>query len=215
LEIQCGAVNTTRLERALRNAEFEPDGERAWRWSAETDAVQTVVKFELLADLDGERAGVTVRFDECENLGAVNLRGTGFASRDIVVQKLRARVGGTMYEVEVNVTGLAGFLLAKTAAAHSRRKAKDWYDLAFVLLHNDAGGPKAAAEAVKDKFSGDLEAIRTALNDLLANFKTADAQGPAAYSQQMLLDHPDMNAKQLTADAILAIEEFHNGLFAK
>ena len=56
LEIQCGAVNTTRLERALSNARVEPDGERAWRWSAETDAVQTVVKFELLADLDGERA---------------------------------------------------------------------------------------------------------------------------------------------------------------
>jgi len=143
LEIECGSVNTARLERALLNAEFEPDGERAWRWTADTDAVQTVVKFELLADLDGQRAGTTIRFDSCESLGAVNLRGTRFASRDILVQKLRSKVGGKMYEVEVNVTGLAGFLLAKTAAAHSRRKSKDWYDIAFVLLHNDQGGVDA------------------------------------------------------------------------
>ena len=34
LEIACGAVNTSRLEQALRNAEFEPDHERIWRWKA-------------------------------------------------------------------------------------------------------------------------------------------------------------------------------------
>ena len=31
LEIACGALNTARLERALRNAEFEPEGNRVWR----------------------------------------------------------------------------------------------------------------------------------------------------------------------------------------
>jgi len=36
--------------------------------------------------------------------------------------------------VEVSVAGIAGVLLAKTAAAYSRRKPKDWYDIAFVLL---------------------------------------------------------------------------------
>lgn len=34
LEIAAGSVNTARLEAALRNAEFEPDAERAWRWSS-------------------------------------------------------------------------------------------------------------------------------------------------------------------------------------
>jgi hypothetical protein len=38
-------------------------------------------------------------------------------------------------QAEINVTGLAGFLLAKMAAAHGRLKAKDWYDIAFVLLN--------------------------------------------------------------------------------
>lgn len=87
-------------------------------------------------------------FNECDNLGAANLRGTGFAARDIEIHELRARLGGTEHVVEVNITGLAGFLLAKAAAAHSRRKPKDWYDIAFVLLHNDDGGLIAAANRV-------------------------------------------------------------------
>ncbi|MGH9111265.1 MAG: hypothetical protein ACRDZN_03050 [Acidimicrobiales bacterium] len=73
------------------------------------------MKFELLADLDDVASGATVAFDGCEQLGAVNLRGTGFASRDVVVRALRARVAGVDHEL--NVAGLAGFLLAKCAAA--------------------------------------------------------------------------------------------------
>src|SRR5207247_11189766 len=97
--------------------------------------------FEVLADLDTAPAESTIQFNECESLGAVNLRGTGFAARDTVIRRLTARIGGVACDVEVNVTGLAGFLLAKSAAALCRRKRKDWYDVAFVLGHNDAGGP--------------------------------------------------------------------------
>ncbi len=52
--------------------------------------------------------------------------------------------------------GLAGFLLAKNAAARSRQRPKDWYDIAFVLLHNDEGGPEAAAHGVLKKFPDEL-----------------------------------------------------------
>ena len=106
----------------------------------------------------------------------------------------------------MNVSGLAGFLLAKAAAAHSRRQ--DWYDVAFVLLHNDAGGPSAAAELVQDRFTDG--AVATALNDLRANFETPDAQGPRAYVQQ--IDHPDLDPATLAADAVLAVGEFHRSL---
>jgi hypothetical protein len=43
---------------------------------------------------------------------------------------LHGRIGGVDHTAEINVTGLAGFLLAKAAAARSRRKPKDWYDIA-------------------------------------------------------------------------------------
>ena len=214
LEIACGAVNTTRLERALRNAGFEPDSERVWRWIADDGGPRAVVKFELLADLDTAPADSVVRFEACERLGAVNLRGTGFAARDVEVRELQARVDGVDHAVELNVAGLAGFLLAKVAAAHGRRLPKDWYDIAFVLLHNDAGGPEAAARAVLQRFAADLAgAPRTALDDLLANFAVPDAQGPTAYVGQMLVDHPELDATTLAADAVLAVEAFHRGLF--
>ena len=157
LEIACGAVNTRRLEEALMNAEFEPDSERVWRWVADGHAPRAVVKFELLADLDDQPAQVTVLFDGCRQLGAVNLRGTGVATRDIVERELRTRIGGVEQRATINVTGLGGYLLAKTAAARSRRKAKDWYDIAYVLMFNDAGGPTAAAAAVRRVLGPDMK----------------------------------------------------------
>ncbi|MGI8810331.1 MAG: hypothetical protein ACR2KK_21275 [Acidimicrobiales bacterium] len=176
---------------------------------------RTVVKFELLADLDTEPAGATVIFDACESLGAVNLRGTGFAARDVVTQELQAHIGGVLHRVELNVTGLAGFLLAKTAAAYSRRQGKDWYDLAFVLLHNDAGGPTAAAAAVRERFGDDVVGSTiVALDDLAANFALPSAQGPEAYASQMLMDHPELNRVTLLADAVVAIGEYHAAVLA-
>ena len=90
LEIACGSVNTKRLERALRNAEFEPEGEYVWRWRAEDFSATAIVRFELLADLDWARAGASVQFEGCDSLGAANLRGTGFASRDLTTRQLKA-----------------------------------------------------------------------------------------------------------------------------
>ena len=78
LEIAGGAVHTARLEQALRNAEFEPDAERVWRWKlTDPSGHRATVKFELLADLDTEPEGATVVFSDCDHLGAANLRGTG------------------------------------------------------------------------------------------------------------------------------------------
>ena len=214
LEIAAGAVNTVRLEHALVNAEFEADPSRVWRWQTETDGHNAVVKFELLADLDGEPAGAVVHFDECDVLGAVNVRGTGFAARDYSSLTLRSRIGGVDYEVGVNVTGIAGFLIGKAAAARSRRAEKDWYDIAFVLLHNDFGGPEYAARVTSERFRQDLVgSMRTALDDLLANFDSPGSQGPQAYASQVLVDHPGADDAQLRADAVLAVRSFYRGLF--
>ena len=108
LEIAAGATNMARLEQALGNAEFTPDPQRIWRWQTDVDGQKAVVKFELLADLDYAPGGSVVSFDEFEELGAVNLRGTGFAARDFSPRAMRARIGGISYHVDVNVTGLAG-----------------------------------------------------------------------------------------------------------
>ncbi|MGH9090959.1 MAG: hypothetical protein ACRDZR_06205 [Acidimicrobiales bacterium] len=214
LEIAAGAVHGARLERALRNAEFEPDTARMWRWTADGPTPRVVVKFELLADLADQPAEAIVTFDGADRLGAVNLRGTGFAARDVEVRTLRVRQQGEVQTAEVNVTGLAGYLLAKTAAARSRRLPKDWYDVAYVLIHNDEGGPEAAAATVRARFGDELVGeVRTTLDDLLANFADPDAQGPSAYRSQVTLDHPDLDGATAAADAVVAVESFHRALF--
>ena len=212
LEIACGAVNTARLERALRASGFTPEDARIWRWVADDTIAAPVVKFELLADLQDQPAEATISFDACENLGAVNLRGTGFAARDIEIRELSVRDGDVTHTAEVNVSGLAGFLLAKTAAAFSRCKTKDWYDIAFVLLHNDAGGTAAAVALVEERFIGEIAALQTALDDLEANFQNLAAQGSRAYVTQMRIDHPELDSETLAADAVVAVGEFCQGV---
>ncbi len=54
LEIQGGSLNAARLEGALREAGFIPDGERVWRWRDQV-APAMVVKVEFLAHLEDAR----------------------------------------------------------------------------------------------------------------------------------------------------------------
>jgi hypothetical protein len=209
LEIAGGSVHTARLEQALLNTGFEPDDERVWRWElTDPDGVRATVKFELLADLDDEPNNATVEFTGCVHLGAANLRGTGYAARDIVIQTIRANDHGTRREAEINVTGLAGFLLAKVAAAYGRRKEKDWYDVAFVLLHNDHGDATAAAERVLEVFGPLRGEMRTQLQDLRANFADTSAQGSLAYAKQFIENHPDEDAVTVATDGQLAVAAF-------
>lgn len=208
LEIASGSVQTRRLEIGLLNAEFQPDGERIWRWKADGAELGAVIEFEPLADLEDQASGARIVFEGCMFLGAANLRGTGFAARDIEVRTLTAQTGGVRHVAEVNVTGLARCLLAKCAAAYSRRRGKDGYDIAFVLLHNDQGGPEPAARRVLDLFRDDLGTLRTALGDLQANFVDPRSRGPEAYADQVLVDHPDLDVGTLRADSVVAVGTF-------
>lgn len=212
LEIATGSVNAARLEQALRDAEFKPDPDRIWRWQVRDWSPPAIIKFELLADLPDERSNAIIQFKEAARLGAANLRGTGFASRDVEVQRLSTVHAGIPMRAELNVTGLAGFLVAKTMAVFSRRQPKDWYDIAFVLLYNDSGGPEAAADAVLSRFSDDLDAIQPAIADLGGNFADPSAQGPEAYASQITLDHPDVLPVTARADAVAAVDAFIEGL---
>lgn len=218
LEIAGGATNTANLERALANAEFQPDQERVWRWAMIQEGVRAEVKFELLADLDDHPSQAIISFDDCQNLGAVNLRGTGFASRDIESRTITAKDGGVWREVEINVTGIAGFLLAKTAAAYGRHKPKDWYDIAFVLLHNDAGGPDVAIDRTIELFGDDLRGeVLSGIRDVAAYFDGPGAAGAQAYAQQIVADHPDnedLDLGRAAADATLAVGRFCDRLLA-
>jgi hypothetical protein len=208
LEISSGAVHAARLENALRAAGFQPDDQHVWRWRSVIGSEAAVVKFELLADLATKPAEAIIRFSGCQNLGAVNLRGTGNAARDSEVRILTVVDNGVPRQAEVNVAGIGGFLLAKAAAAHSRRKPKDWYDIAFVLLHNDQGDARYAAERIRIVFGPAVTSLNSALADLKANFGDSAAQGTTAYVNQITLDHPDTDPAIAAADSQLAVQAF-------
>ena len=212
LEIQAGARNAARLERALLTAQFKPSSQYVWRWQ-DRSVPRAVVKIEFLADLSTERAEATVIFTGSDALGAVNLRGTGFAARDWRSHTLAADIDGQTATVEVRVATLPAYLLAKTHAAYGRRLEKDWYDIAYVVLHNDAGGPAAAAVRVQDVFAADLVGQEaTALTELAANFSAADAQGSQAYAMTMQGLHRNLDADVLANDAVAGITAFVGGL---
>ncbi len=147
-----------------------------------------------------------MRFDDCDALGATNLRGTGFASKDVSERAITATDGGVQRTAVIDVAGLGGFLMAKTAAAYGRHKSKDWYDLAYVLINNDAN--VAGEDAVTSAFGSVLPGSRSALTDLRANFERPDHPGPVAYADQVLLDHPELDGHEVQADAVLSVTRF-------
>ena len=212
LEIQGGSVNGSRLEAALEAASFKPDGQRVWRWKDES-APGMVVKIEFLADLDDVPSQTTVSFDNCHSLGAVNLRGTGFAARDYETRTITAELDGGPASVELRVATLPAYLLAKIHAARGRGLTKDWYDVAYVLLHNDDGGPEQAARRVTERFGSMLVgSTETALSELSANFTDADSQGSIAYATTMVGIHPDLDLDVLANDAVAAVSTFTGSL---
>jgi len=212
LEIQGGSVNSERLERALTDCGFTPDPQRVWRWRDETES-GFVVKIEFLADLGDIADHTIVSFDGCESLGAVNLRGTGFAAKDWMLHTITSTVGDRMATVQLRVATLPAYLLAKTHAAQGRNLPKDWYDIAFVLLHNDEGGPSEASRLTVDRFGKDLVAATdTAIGELSANFADEAAQGSVAYATTMMGLHPDLDFDVLANDAVVAVAIFVSAL---
>ena len=81
-------------------------------------------------------------------------------------------------------------------------------DIAFVLLHNDAGGPAAAARVVASRFDAHLHSVWSAVEDLSANFADVQSQGAEAYASQVTLDNPDVPVRVAQADAVTAVAEF-------
>jgi hypothetical protein len=212
LEIQGGSVNGARLETALEGAGFRPDTQRVWRWKDES-APGMVVKIEFLADLDDVPSQTTVSFKNCHSLGAVNLRGTGFAARDYEMRTVTAELDEGSWSVDIRVATLPAYLLAKIHAAHGRNLEKDWYDVAYVLLYNDDGGPVQAARRVAKRFRDMLVgSTETALSELTANFTDADSHGSVAYATTMVGMHSDLDLDVLANDAVAAVATFMDAL---
>jgi hypothetical protein len=196
LEIASGAVNGARLERALRNAEFQPDPDRVWRWETEPDGARAVVKFEMLCDLTDEPASAIVSLPGTEVVGAANLRGTGLAAKDVELRALRARIGGVDYFVELKQKARIGTTSRSCCSMGSSRRRRPPTGVATV-------------------FAGDLRGlVLTSLRELRANFESPTHQGPNAYTAQLRVEHPEMDEMEARADAVVAVRVFCDRVLA-
>ena len=137
---------------------------------------------------------------------AVNLRGTGSAACHWEMRSITAPIDGVVQAVTLRVSTLPAYLLAKTHAAHGRGLPNDWYDIAYVLLRNDDGGPGPAGRRVREQFQDDLAgAMVTAPSELSANFAHEAAQGSVAFASTMVGIHPELDPDVLANGAVAAV----------
>jgi hypothetical protein len=204
------------VERALESIGFESSGEgRGWRWRGQVDG--RAVKMEFLCDLDDRREEELVEVAGADKLVALNLRGTRYVAQDWSWETLRAPLpDGSMAEVEARFARLGGYLLSKVTAARTRGAVKDFYDLAYVLLHNRAGGPAMAAAAVYEGgFASSIPGLEATLAEVGERYRSPASVGPEGYAAQSLIVDPGLDERTLRLDAVSAVGEFLEALSAR
>jgi hypothetical protein len=197
------------VERALERIDFRPsETEDGWRWRGAVDGVP--VKLEFLCDLPDHREHEVIRPRGCTKLAAMNLRGTGYVAHDFTQEHLTGDLAdGTRVTVTVRFAGLDGYLLSKCVAVRTRAATKDYYDLAYVLLHNRAGGPEQAARGLlAGKLTSKLPALESTFVEIAERFGRTTDIGPRSYAEQSLEVEPDGDERLFRADAMDAVQRF-------
>lgn len=199
------------VEESLEKLGFRPDGD-GWRWRGRVQG--RTMKIEFLCDLDEFREHEVLRPRGCTRLSAQNLRGTGYVARDWAWETLTTTLpNGEAVSIEARFARLGGYLLSKCVAALARGADKDFYDLAYVLLHNRAGGPAdAAAKIVHSSLRDAVPALRSTLIEIGERFRGPNAVGPAHFAEQSRLAEPEAIETELRADAVAAVAEFLDSL---
>lgn len=200
-------VDLSALEQNLRKLGFRPR-EGGWRWIGVVDG--RPVKIEFLCDLGDRIAEEAVHCNGCDLLEAMNLRGTRFVGLDWNWQELTApSPAGEALTVRARFAGPEGYLLSKCFAARDRGFAKDYYDLAYVLIHNQVGGPREVAELLRaGKFKDQLTGLNSLFAEIDARFSNSSTYAAESYASQMLIVDPGLQESVLRTNATVAVGEF-------
>lgn len=205
------------LQRALETAAYRLDrGQGGWRWIVDVDGFP--VKVEFLCDVPGDQSNQVVPLPGCTKASAINLQGPGAALQDAVVRTV-VTAGGNR---EIVTADLGGYLIAKAAAVASRGLGRDFYDLAFVLIHNDRGGPQAAADAVAECLARLDDEARVGpsvylprLEAAMGYFLEGERMGAFVYAREAVRTGAADTEAVLVEDASSAAHEFVTRLRAR
>src|SRR5439155_26196842 len=90
-----------------------------------------------------------------------------------------------------------------------RQKQKDFYDLAYVLLYNRAGGPIQAADAIlRGPSRAHVVSLARTLGELRERFRDASSPGTIAFVELHEIAVPGGDKRQLAQDAVGAVGVF-------
>ena len=104
---------------------------------------------------------------------------------------------GAVDEVQVQVASVVPFLVMKGMALEDRRKAKDAYDIYFIL-HNYPGGVEAVVKAFKPHLK--LALVKEGLKKIAGKFATLEHVGPKDVAEfDESLDEEDRTIRQRDA----------------
>lgn len=204
------------VERALKRLSFKPrPGDDGWRWQGLVDGFPVLIEF--LCDLSNYREGECIRPKGCRELAAANLRGTGYVEDDFAWREITGKLAnGTVATVSARFAGLEGYLISKCVAVRTRAAAKDYYDLAYVLLHNRAGGPEAAARRLRAGALADAIAqLQTTLLEVRERYRNPNDDGPRFFAEQAHQMDPASDEAMLRTDAVDAVARFFAELEAR
>lgn len=201
------------VERALQRMQFAPDPRTdGWRWRGPVGGA--IVRLEFLCDLPEHREGESIRPSGCAQLAAANLRGTGYVARDHSPRELTATLcDDTSVTVQADFAGIEGYLLSKCVAVRTRAATKDYYDLAYVLAHNRAGGPEQAAQRLLEgQLADTLDSLRTTFIEVRERYVSTTDSGPVGYAEQAREVEPQADVARLRADAVDVVQRFFAAL---
>jgi len=208
-----GAYST--LEKNLKRAGFARVGGTSWRWSADVDG--HVVVLELLGDAPTAAPGTVFmpKVTPPAGAGGVGLlcvRGVELAFRDsVAVAREMVLLDGARSSVEFQVANLAPFVALKADAYLDRRKAKDAYDLVYVLRWWD-GGPVAAAAAVAASPIVGEPFVRSAIERVVGEFAAPDRVGAVDYAAVAAAGRTEAEAARARNEAVLVFRQFSDAL---
>jgi len=180
-----------RIEAALRRAGYAPtDQSFCWKRAA---GLRLKVEFFCPAG-ENRPAGQLFRPKAAEapttkhnmgtTLSAIALEAGEAISADVqsVTRDVTLPEGGGIVSQPYRVTGIVGFLVAKTGALLGRDKPKDAYDIVW-LLEAWPGGPEGAASSVQESPAFNRADVTTSLARLADAFATAGHVGPRSYAR--------------------------------
>lgn len=166
-----------------------PDKYFSFVKNVEIDGISYPVDVDILAGMYG---GTTLKKKSQHVQGVKALKATGgnfafdFAGQEVCVEARRP--DGAVDVAHVNVVAVVPYLIMK-AAAMGRGKAKDAYDIYFLIRHYHGGVKKLAEE-----FSGltQLQIVGNMKQKLQEKFASADHAGPKDVADFLdLLDEDD------------------------